>query len=209
MSRLPDIDRRKFLATVLKGSAYCAACGVITPVFASKPLSDGELMENWMTEVTNRAPIGSLNVSKFVERVWFLTKTIGWKPDQPEQHNYGPVDVPKGFVTDFASIPRAFWAILPPDGKYIYPAVVHDYMYWSQDRPRAEADAILKIGMEEFKVPKVQQFAIYNAVKHFGSSAWEQNANLKAHGEKRILARFPEDPRTLWKVWKSDPENVM
>lgn len=39
------------------------------------------------------------------------------------------IRVPAGFVTDFASIPRAFWVVLPPTGKYGKAAVVHDYLY--------------------------------------------------------------------------------
>ncbi len=42
----------------------------------------------------------------------------------------GPLEVPAGFVTDFASIPRIFWSLLSPtDLRYSKPAVVHDYGY--------------------------------------------------------------------------------
>lgn len=34
--------------------------------------------------------------------------------------------VEKGFITDFASIPRIFWNIFPPFGKYSKAAVLHD-----------------------------------------------------------------------------------
>src|SRR6266850_4958854 len=40
--------------------------------------------------------------------------------------------VPAGFVTDFASTPRAIWAVLPPVGQYQLAAVVHDFLYWDQ-----------------------------------------------------------------------------
>ena len=39
------------------------------------------------------------------------------------------VQVPKGFVTDGASIPRIFWVYLPRHGKYTKAAVVHDFLY--------------------------------------------------------------------------------
>ena len=42
------------------------------------------------------------------------------------------ITVPAGFVTDFASTPRAIWAILPPTGRYQLAAVVHDFLYWDQ-----------------------------------------------------------------------------
>jgi hypothetical protein len=39
------------------------------------------------------------------------------------------VVIPVGFVTDFASIPKILWNILPPVGTYGKAAVVHDYLY--------------------------------------------------------------------------------
>lgn len=38
------------------------------------------------------------------------------------------VEVPPGFVTDGASVPRVFWALLPAWGRYSRAAVVHDYL---------------------------------------------------------------------------------
>src|SRR5437868_748210 len=40
-----------------------------------------------------------------------------------------PIVVPAGFVTDFASIPRAFWSGMSPHGQYSRAAVLHDYLY--------------------------------------------------------------------------------
>lgn len=39
------------------------------------------------------------------------------------------ISVPAGFVTDLATIPRIFWTLLPPDGKYAKAAIIHDYLY--------------------------------------------------------------------------------
>src|SRR5262245_11770367 len=36
--------------------------------------------------------------------------------------------VPAGFVTDFASTPRAIWSVLPPTGRYQMAAIVHDFL---------------------------------------------------------------------------------
>ncbi|MGR3967837.1 DUF1353 domain-containing protein [Pseudomonas sp. 910_23] len=38
------------------------------------------------------------------------------------------VTVPKGFITDGASIPRTIWPLLSPWGTYGKAAVVHDYL---------------------------------------------------------------------------------
>ena len=39
------------------------------------------------------------------------------------------IEVPQGFETDFASVPRFFWRVVPPWGRYSPAAVVHDYLY--------------------------------------------------------------------------------
>jgi len=159
-------------------------------------------MNDWMSGM--KAVGGMLNVSRFREPIYFLTAPISWTPN-PGQERYGAVTVPPGFVTDFASIPRVFWSLLRPDGEYAYAAVVHDYLYWMQTRSREEADHIFKMAMEEFDVGSAKVGTIYNAVRLGGEVAWTSNAKKKARGEKRILTRFPQDPRTRWEDWKQRP----
>jgi hypothetical protein len=163
-------------------------------------------MENWMTEWMSieKAVSGMLNLSRFQEPIYFLTAPISWKPN-PGPQRYESVIVPKGFVTDFASIPRLFWSALRPDGEYAYAAVVHDYLYWSQTRSRDEADHIFKIAMEDFKIGALTVEAMYRAVRVGGASSWDGNAQKKSQGEKRILAKFPQDPRITWEDWKQRP----
>lgn len=160
-------------------------------------------IENWMKEwmSISKAPGGMLRVSRFREPIYFLTAPISWTPN-PGQERYEAVTVPPGFVTDFASIPQIFWSLLRPDGEYAYAAVVHDYLYWMQTRLRDEADHIFKMAMEDFEVGAAKVTAIYNAVRLGGQAAWNGNAKKKAQGEKRILTRFPQDPRTKWEDWK-------
>lgn len=43
--------------------------------------------------------------------------------------NSDVIEVPAGFVTDFATVPRVFWILLPPDGKYARASSIHDYLY--------------------------------------------------------------------------------
>ena len=42
--------------------------------------------------------------------------------------NLQTIVVPYNFKTDLASIPRVFWALFPPFGKYIRASIVHDYL---------------------------------------------------------------------------------
>lgn len=147
-------------------------------------------------------------LSPFVDSdYWYLLKKIGWKPDVPTTSPLSSVTVPKGFVTDFASVPKVFFSALPPIGRYTYAAILHDYLYWEQTCERAEADTVLKLCMQEMKVPSAKVLAIYNAVRVGGSSAWKNNGKLKAKGEKRTLTKFPTDPMTSWDDWKKDPKN--
>jgi hypothetical protein len=132
-----------------------------------------------------------------------LLKEIEWKPE-PGQ-NVPSVRVPVGFVTDFASIPRAFWALLPPDSLYSYPAILHDYLYWDQKGSRADADLTLRYAMEEFEVGRPTIETIYRGVRVGGEFAWRANASLKLAGEKRVLKQFPTDPTTTWRIWKNRP----
>jgi Protein of unknown function (DUF1353) len=138
--------------------------------------------------------------------MYFLLSPISWNPNLSEPQNLQAVSVPTGFITDFASIPRVFWSALKPDGEYAYAAVVHDYLYWIQSRPRDEADEILKLAMQDLKVGGLTVKAIFNAVHWFGGQAWDENKKLKESGENRILKSFPDDPAILWEEWKQRPD---
>ena len=130
--------------------------------------------------------------------------TILWLPDLGNR--FDPVIVPSGFVTDLTSIPRAYWQMLRPEGRLAYAALVHDYLYWAQTRPRDEADRILRIAMKDFKVQPETVETISEMVRLFGQSAWDNNARLKHAGERRILKRCPEDFGVSWSDWKKRPD---
>jgi hypothetical protein len=162
-------------------------------------------MEAWMDDCIkgSKGPDGALRMSRFADPMYFLLEPIGWKPNRGQ--NLPSVNVPKGFVTDLASIPRPFFSLLRPDAEYAYAAIVHDYLYWMQDHSRATADHILEHAMEDFDVPSVTVRAIYAAVDTAGGLAWKSNAALKRQGERRILKSFPSDPRIRWADWKRRP----
>jgi hypothetical protein len=199
------IQRRQFLAATL--GAISAAAN--SSSFAGLADSDAQLVETWLNAakvVGDRTAIGTLLLSRFVERVYFLMKPISWKPSPQQDQGLPTVNVPIGFVTDFASVPRAFWSVLPPDGEYTYAAILHDYLYWNQATDRATADNVLKAAMEDFGVSKTDAFFVYNGVRLGGQGPWDDNAALKAAGEKRTLKLFPTDPTTRWEDWKRRPD---
>lgn len=92
----------------------------------------------------------------------------------------GDVTVPMGFETDFASVPRALWSILPPFGMYGEAAVVHDYLYSTQHFARATADAVLMEAMESSGVAWLTRRTIYCMVRLFGWHAWRQHQRENA-----------------------------
>ena len=72
------------------------------------------------------------------------------------------VIVDKGFVTDFTSVPRLFWLIIPRWGKYGNAAVIHDWLYWEQgEKDRKEADSILLEAMSVLGVSKWKKKTSY------------------------------------------------
>ena len=89
------------------------------------------------------------------------------------------VVVPKGFVTDLASIPRPLWAILPPFGRYTAAALLHDYLYFKQDRERWEADQVFLDAMIELNVRRWKRASMHRAVRMFGNRPWNNKVTSK------------------------------
>ena len=162
----------------------------------------------WMDEATGatleRAG-GVLTVTRFADAFWYLKEPIEWTPDDPGQ-GLPPVSVPKGFVTDFASIPSALWTALPRDGDYVWAAVVHDYLYWFQTTTKEVADSVLNAAMGNLNIPFLTRTAIYQGVALGGASSWANNAQLRRNGEKRILKKVPDSPTITWAQWKTKPD---
>lgn len=82
------------------------------------------------------------------------------------------VRVPAGFITDFASVPRFFWRVLPPTGQYGKAAVVHDYLYRTHLAPKVVADRVFLEGMRVLDVPRWKANIMYAAVHLFGGGAY-------------------------------------
>lgn len=76
--------------------------------------------------------------------------------------------IPSGFITDFASVPRIFWRVIPPWGRYSPAAVVHDYLYRNKILKRKTADGIFYKLMIKSGVPRIEATAMYWAVRMFG-----------------------------------------
>lgn len=68
----------------------------------------------------------------FFGGLWlWLTGTRQWEFNKDWYFVIDDVEyvIPKGFVFDGASIPKAMWAIISPTGVLLIGATIHDYMY--------------------------------------------------------------------------------
>lgn len=93
----------------------------------------------------------------------------------------GKITVPAGFKTDYASIPKLLWNILPPVGRYDRAAVIHDYLYQNNGVTRLQADNVLLEAMRVLNVPAWQRGMIYSGVRIGGWVTW--NRYRKADGK--------------------------
>lgn len=87
--------------------------------------------------------------------------------------------VPKDFETDFASVPRFFWRIMPPWGPYGYAFVLHDWLYRkSSGFSKGVGDAIMYEALESLGAKWWERQAAYQAVSWFGHSSyqWKEEA---------------------------------
>jgi uncharacterized protein DUF1353 len=115
--------------------------------------------------------------------------------------------VPKGFVTDFASIPQGLWSLgLSPHGQYSRAALVHDYLYWAQVCTRAQSDRLMVIAMKESRVGSFDELAVYQGVNLGGGGPWNANAKERKADLPRVLPEKylrPADPNMSWPTYRA------
>jgi hypothetical protein len=108
------------------------------------------------------------------------------------------IRVPRGFETDFASIPVWVSAVFNPIGDDAEAAVVHDWLYAvGEPGQREQADSIFLFAMEQAHVSILQRKTMYEAVRAGGAGSYG------APGEWRFVdpetekpARAPKKPKT-------------
>ena len=102
--------------------------------------------------------------------------------------------MPAGFVTDFAGTPRAL-------SDRTLATVVHDFLYWDQGCTRDQADAIFRVAMAESNVKPFERDLMWEAVRNFGQSTWNDNAAAKEAGKPRIIpaAYMNTPPLVTWR----------
>ncbi|MEX5744637.1 DUF1353 domain-containing protein [Massilia sp. X63] len=131
----------------------------------------------------------ALSVEQLDDERWRLTGLLAFYSAKLDRM----IIVRKGFVTDFASIPRiplAYWLFA---GVGQAAAVVHDSLYTDGIVPREVADSIFLEAMEACGVSAWRRWPMFWAVRAFGGSRYSAAplAGPKQHpaGE---LEREPE-----------------
>ena len=123
-----------------------------------------------MSRFTENLVVTPLNDGK----TWVILSEFGYAVGSEDSDDV--IEVPIGTFTDFASVPRIFWIVLPKWGKYGNAAVIHDWLYKAQTRPRREADDIFLEAMGVLETPAWQKHAMYWAVRAFGWIGWNRTA---------------------------------
>ena len=76
--------------------------------------------------------------------------------------------VPKGFITDLASIPRTARILIDRNGPSRPAATLHDYLYATGAVGRAEADSLFLEALEATSVGWVTRHLMHSAVRVAG-----------------------------------------
>lgn len=127
-------------------------------------------------------------------RTWYLDRPLTYVRGTGEI-----ITVPTHFESDWASVPRLFWSLLPPFGSYGWASIVHDWLYWTQRCTRLAADDTLLEAMIATNVAPWQRRLIYRAVRDFGWIAWKDNARIAGEGYSRIRGLRGPANRPAWK----------
>ena len=84
--------------------------------------------------------------------------------------------VPEGFVSDGASVPRFLWRLIDPavTNQTLVPSIGHDWLYDAQVCTRAEADAWYKRHLLLNRYPRWKTFLVYAGLRLFGWTHWAE-----------------------------------
>lgn len=110
---------------------------------------------------------------------WILTEAFHYVG------NFFDINLPKGFVTDLASIPRFLWRIIAPFELSLTAPIVHDFLYRNQGTvftnniyltfTRKEVDDLFLAIMKDEGVSAWRRNIAYRGVRMFGGSSWGAN----------------------------------
>lgn len=145
------------------------------------------------------------------KKYWVVSEPFSYYLDDKGSH----VLVPKGFLTDGASVPKIFHRMLPPWGEYGQCAIVHDYLcetgrYYVRNSKgqfdiqtinRKQADEIFFEAMRRIGVPSNKRKYIETAVKLYRVVSKPSCPNFnqpKRIIEREIRRRLQNEESFIW-----------
>lgn len=96
--------------------------------------------------------------------------------------------IPAGFETDFNSIPRGLWNILPPT-EFGEASLIHDWLYVNNGVKRGKADRIYLEVLKLLNAARWKQQLMYRGVRWGGWLAWKRYRAAEAADKAREAAK--------------------
>lgn len=213
-------------AAVARKSAAPSETAVLDePAAAAPSLSDlgaeaSEIEENAavdgaeiLFELKKEGPITSLSIILIPEefkqnrRIAALAATFGFVAYLPGRRHIA-VAVPKGYVTDFASIPGWIQWLIAPFGRHSEAAVVHDWLYTlgtkGDRKARKLADLTFRRALAIVGVKFIRRNLMYWAVRIGGSSGFGLENDYDFRDLVRLKRRKPPPERSLFAAtWRN------
>ncbi len=95
----------------------------------------------------------------------------------------GLIRVPRGYCTDFASVPRLPLAYWMAGGRATLPSIVHDHLFdcWTDKIERKQADRVFLEAMKARQDPRRRalRYVMYAGVRCFGGPSWRRDSTHK------------------------------
>ncbi len=206
-------------AAARKSAAPPETAVLAEPSAAAPSLSDmgaeaSEIEENAavdgaeiLFELKKEGPITSLSIILIPEefkqnrRIAALAATFGFVAYLPGRRHVA-VAVPKGYVTDFASIPGWIQWLIAPFGRHSEAAVVHDWLYTlgtkGDRKARKLADLTFRRALAIVGVKFIRRNLMYWAVRIGGGSGFGLENDYDFRDLVRLKRRKPPPERSLF-----------
>lgn len=134
--------------------------------------------------------------------LWIIDAPLTWVDP-----TFGTLEVPLGFITDLASIPRALRGLpdFDPNGVSRRPAAMHDWLYAWRKPGKDFADSFLRAALLAEGASDLDACAFYDAVHFFGSQAW--GADARVLDDVGLEGSF--DTAEHFQAWMATPRTVV
>jgi hypothetical protein len=122
------------------------------------------------------------------KKPWVLRSKLIYLSDVPEivEKYQSVIEVPSGYRTDFASVPRIPFVYARTGGKAVLPSIIHDWLYdHSREISRKAADDVFLEAMNEVKDPewRTTRWVMYAGVRIGGWVGWNRSRRHNPSGE--------------------------